>query len=540
MNRIISIALLVLLLLVWPQWGVAQFFFKALAGKSATVAGKPFQLQYVVENTGKVTRMEEPTLTGLKKVSGPNIYTAFISEKGRHMAVKNYVYTVVAMLPGRYTIPPVTCECGSKTGKSNTLYIEVEKDSEDIKIEKAASSLLGGNAEKVMNASIKIITRVDKRVAYVGEPVTVMYRLLSAIESKSAITNNPAFLGFSVQDISHLPSEAYENITINGKKYESYLLRHTKLYPLQQGTFYADEMEVQNKVTVLVEGNRQEYYNITQSTPVPIVVKPLPIKAGHDTFIGPVGHFTLSATVNKATGFRNEPVLFTLRLQGDGNTKTCLPPAIKWPPGIEAGEPSITDSILFAEGAYKNVRSFDYSCTVTDTGKHVFMPIEIPCFSTNSYTYTELRTKPVLYTCTGEKPIAKKALTFLRQNKRASFLYILLPIIIATVVVFSFLLAKKKKTQQKNKALMVQDSKPIFLLPPREQLNALDDRSFSLQYRQLLMDVAVYKNISLEQLTLQYPLLGNMAQSCVHTAYAHSLLEYNRNDMLQELERAIS
>ena len=45
---------------------------------------------------------------------------------------------------------------------------------------------------------------VDKRVCFVGEPVTAIFKLYSRLESKSDIVKNPGFYGFTVQDMINL------------------------------------------------------------------------------------------------------------------------------------------------------------------------------------------------------------------------------------------------------------------------------------------------------------------------------------------------
>ena len=45
---------------------------------------------------------------------------------------------------------------------------------------------------------------VDKKVCFVGEPVTATFKLYSRLESKSDIVKNPGFYGFTVQDMINL------------------------------------------------------------------------------------------------------------------------------------------------------------------------------------------------------------------------------------------------------------------------------------------------------------------------------------------------
>jgi hypothetical protein len=66
------------------------------------------------------------------------------------------------------------------------------------------------------NLFMKVL--VDKRVCYVGEPVTAVFKLYSRLESKSDIVKNPGFYGFTVQDMINLGDKVSVIESINGRK----------------------------------------------------------------------------------------------------------------------------------------------------------------------------------------------------------------------------------------------------------------------------------------------------------------------------------
>ena len=71
------------------------------------------------------------------------------------------------------------------------------------------------------NLFMKVL--VDKRVCFVGEPVTATFKLYSRLESKSDIVKNPGFYGFTVQDMINLDDKLTAVENINGKNFDVHI-----------------------------------------------------------------------------------------------------------------------------------------------------------------------------------------------------------------------------------------------------------------------------------------------------------------------------
>ena len=177
------------------------------------------------------------------------------------------------------------------------------------------------------NLFMKVL--VDKKVCFVGEPVTATFKLYSRLESKSDIVKNPGLYGFTVQDMISLADRLATTETINGKKFDVHVVRKVQLYPLQQGIFNIDAMEVRNKVEFsksavskkteqeIAEGvfpdneiadrsNTVVYENNMSTEPVAITVKPTPAKNKPADYNGATGNFRISALLEKNGLAKNE------------------------------------------------------------------------------------------------------------------------------------------------------------------------------------------------------------------------------------------
>ena len=251
--------------------------------------------------------------------------------------MKNIVYTLVAIRPGKFIIPGASARVGDKLIKSESVWLEVisktdaaRKGKIDTR-ESNADYFLGPDedpyAKMQRNLFMKVL--VDKRVCFVGEPVTATFKLYSRLESKSDIVKNPGFYGFTVQDMISLADRLTTTETINGKKFDVHVVRKVQLYPLQHGIFSIDAMEVRNKVEFsksavskkteqeIAEGvfpdneiadrlNTVVYENNMSTEPVAITVKPTPPKNKPAEYNGATGNFKITALLQKNLVAKNE------------------------------------------------------------------------------------------------------------------------------------------------------------------------------------------------------------------------------------------
>ena len=267
------------------------------------------------------------------------------------------------------------------------------------------------------NLFMKVL--VDKRVCFVGEPVTATFlNCIQDLESKSDIVKNPGFYGFTVQDMINLDDRLTAVENINGKNFDVHIVRKVQLYPLQPGIFSIDAMEVQNKVEFsksavskkteqeIVEGvfpdedvegkaNTIVFENNMNTKPVAITVKPTPQKNKPEEYNGATGNFTINATLEKKELAKNEEGDLIITIDGKGNFTQLAAPVIQWPDGMEGFNPIVMDSLNHDQSPLSGKRVFYYRFVSAKPGNYRFPAVSFSFFKPDSNNYRTITTQPI-------------------------------------------------------------------------------------------------------------------------------------------------
>jgi BatD DUF11 like domain len=404
----------------------AQVTFQTMVTQGPVVAGESFQVQYVISELEKADEFFAPDFNQFLYVSGPNIYEASVLSANGAQKLKNIVYTLLAIRPGKFIIPGASARVGDKLIKSESVWLEVisktdaaKKGRIDVR-ETNSDYFLGPDEdpyEKIQrNLFMKVL--VDKRACFVGEPVTATFKLYSRLESKSDIVKNPGLYGFTVQDMISLADRLATTETINGKKFDVHVVRKVQLYPLQQGVFNIDAMEVRNKVEFsksavskkteqeIAEGifshdevadrsNTVVYENNMSTEPIAITVKPTPAKSKPVDYTGATGNFRISAFLEKNWLAKNEEGDLIITISGKGNFTQLSAPVIQWPAGIEGFEPTVTDSLDHEHAPLNGKRVFRFRFVSAKPGSYVLPAVGFSFFNPDSNNYKTILTQPV-------------------------------------------------------------------------------------------------------------------------------------------------
>src|SRR5689334_24898943 len=110
--------------------------------------------------------------------------------------------------------------------------------------------------------NIFVKVTASKSTVFAGEPVLVIYKLYTSLNSHARVSKQPSFTGCSVMELSsdNEPPEA----TINGKLFHIYVIRKVQVIPLQEGTFQLGPAYVDNVVQLMREdGSDLQDYSTT-------------------------------------------------------------------------------------------------------------------------------------------------------------------------------------------------------------------------------------------------------------------------------------
>ncbi len=192
----------------------------------------------------------------------------------------------------------------------------------------------GESASQKINDNIFIRACPDRSTCYLGEQITVTWRLYTALKSTSVVSSKPSTVGCIARelqpDANHRPVKV-----IKGKTYQVFDIWKLCLTPLQPGKWPIDPLEVSNQVGYTdIDGRQCRYEGKTVSQMVLLTILPLPAKNKPVNFEGAVGEFHLHAHLTSVKLEAGEQDTLVLDVTGKGNFDNLIQPPIHLDNGI--------------------------------------------------------------------------------------------------------------------------------------------------------------------------------------------------------------
>ena len=514
---------------------------------TTVVAGKEFsrndflEVKYMVENAQSVEQIIPPAFHGFTVISGPNPQSSLIVING---AVSKSVGISFVLKPtgtGKFTIAGARAVADGRQLHSNSVVVRVTNGPSHSQSSPLPFSPFGGMdmpdegpevtedyllrpgekaTEKIRNGLL-VKLDVSKTSCYIGEPIIATYKLCSRLKSESRVTRRPSLDGFSVYDMVSPEANTQAVEKINGKQFNTHLIRKVQLYPLQDGSFVLDPTEVDNTVHFIrvdnsgsgsrssmqqlmdeymngYSGGKPEDQQITLATkPVTITVKPLPAADKPLSFDGAVGKFAIHASLDKRSVGANEIAHLKVELSGEGNLPLINAPQISWPQGIDLYDPSVKEDDDKTVSPIRGIKSFNFAFSAKHAGTVIIPPVEFSYFDAKASAYKTLHTDSVVLEVTkgsiASKPVV--ADTNARANTGAakapgfdkSKLLLPVALVVLFLGIFVIVLWGRKKDRQKatRSARAIVVTEPVKPADPFEQAKkALQEGDSPLFYKE--------------------------------------------------------
>jgi BatD DUF11 like domain len=436
--RIRKILLLLYLLLSSCLPILAQVKFSTIVNEKEVSKNDYVQVEYVVENAKAVEQLTAPAFNGFTIVSGPIQQNGMSVINGAVSKYEGLSFVLKPLRVGKAIIPGATATVEGKQVHSNSVTIlitnsastqstpnnnslfgltlpdEVPEVTEEYLLRKGESA-----ADKIKN-NLLVKLDVSKTTCYAGEPIVATYKLCSRLKSESRVTKRPSLSQFSVYDMIQPETNNPVVEKINGKLFNVHIIRKVQLYPLQDGSFELDPVELDNTVRFirtdennnknsmqqlldeymdgLTQGKLEEEHITLASKPVTITVNPLPVAGKPDSFDGAIGKFTIAASLAQPVIAANETAVLNVQLKGYGNLPLINAPQVVWPQNAEADEPAVKENIDKTVAPITGSKLFQYSFTVKQPGKIIIPAIEFSYFDPKANAYKTIKTDSIAVT----------------------------------------------------------------------------------------------------------------------------------------------
>lgn len=277
----------------------------------------------------------------------------------------------------------------------------------------------GESVSEKIRKKLFLRLEVDRTTAYVGQPISAAYKLYTCLNSESRVIRRPSFSGFSVIEAGEKEPDKPLDVLIEGKEFQVYTLRKVQLYPLREGRFLLESIEVDNTIKFLRSdrlregGSMDEMIRlldadnrlpddhwvseklILSTEPLAVEIRPLPELSDNRYFKGAVGRFSLRTAVSPDTLQAGQSGIFTMIIEGSGNIPVMGIPDVEWPAGVEHFEPEITEDHDLRHSAKSSRKVIKYPFSISDTGRCIFVPVMMSVFDPEAGSYYMIRSDSV-------------------------------------------------------------------------------------------------------------------------------------------------
>lgn len=399
-------SLLILLFILCSSLSVAQKFY-ASVNENRITDNERLQVTFTFEgkDINNLKNFTPPAFKDFRIFSGPNQSTSMQIINGVVSASLSYSFILMPNTTGSFQIGSAAIDYDGQTFRTDPLSVNVIKGSAKPKDDNKQSV---PDEEIAKNLFIRAV--VDKNKVYVGEQVTVTYKLYTRlnIASQMSISKLPQYKGFWAEEIETSPNISFKTEILDGKQFSVGILKRAALFPTETGKLEVTPFELNVPVRVQKKRNPNNLWDdffgdpfgrgetidyLAKSNTTRIEVLSLPDNGKPESFKGAVGNFDFNAFLDKNETITNEPISLKLRISGRGNIKLLEMPSIELPTGFEKYDPKINEQINRSV-TISGVKEAEYLFVPRIAGTREIKPIEFTFFDPAKKSYTTLKSQP--------------------------------------------------------------------------------------------------------------------------------------------------
>ena len=361
-------------------------------------------------------------------ISGPSQQTSMQWINGSVTNSKTISWTLAPKKTGKIKIPSLDVRIGVKAYKTNQIILQVV-----------------GSNKKQSNRDVFITSEIDKEEVYLGEQITLTFKLYKKVEISVEPFEIPEFSGFWSEEL-YRPNQIKidKKIDLNGVRYEVGTLYKVALFPISGGEYVIESLTM--KVQIQKKRSRRNrdpffdpFFNsfftetetkILRSPERKIEIKnfPDPRPSG---FSGAVGNFKIETFIDRDSTMVNEAITFKVSISGTGNLGLFTIPKFKFSDKLDQFPPKETFEKNNFRDALSGVMSWEYILVPRISGKISIPPIAMSYFdpsiqewkriSSNSTTIPVSKNNNLVFDDSGlskkEIELLKKDISYIQTSK---------------------------------------------------------------------------------------------------------------------------
>jgi hypothetical protein len=271
----------------------------------------------------------------------------------------------------------------------------------------------GGRGERPREKPwVDLLVTADKSTAVVGEEVTLTVDLVTTADVQGLEwLEPPKFPGAWAEDLERPERPSGRREVVDGRPVVRFTLLKKLVSGLAPGTVTVPPMKIRTSVRTAGDPNGDPFGFFYRPQPVEIASRPLALRIlpvpGAKSWSGPVGHFDLTARLDKAAVAVGEAATLRVRLSGPGGLRTATDP-----PKVSVANAKIYPPTTKTEPARSGKPGsveWDYVVVPSAPGELTIPPIEVPTYDTVERKLVTKTTAPLKLVATGSAAPAAPA-----------------------------------------------------------------------------------------------------------------------------------
>lgn len=388
----------------------------ATVSKKKIAVNENISLEIVVNDD--MEKFIPPVLSDFNVLAGPNQFSSMsynnINGRSRMERKTTISYILQPLREGEAVIGPaiviVEGKEHSTAGISISVGPAIEGQNNASSQASASSSMLNTPSNAAEN--IHLVATVSNSRPYIGEPVTITYRLYYRVNIGQTYLNSmPKFDGFWTQAYqeSDIPRNEGQRDYYKDELYNVVTFYKTLLIPQKAGTFKISPLSV-NMIAEVGTGQYdwwgEEITRASQlsinSNSLSINVRELPSAGRPADFNGAVGQYTLESTLSPSDVSAGASSTYTIKLKGEGNIPLLETPHVEFPQEIESYDPQVNKESRLGSSTMSGGIDIQYILIPRLKGSYAIPSVNFSYFNPKTGKYTTLKSGEKTLNVTGD------------------------------------------------------------------------------------------------------------------------------------------
>jgi len=339
------------------------------------------------------------TVWGPQKGSSTSI--RMVNGKTTRSSQTSYTYILQARRTGTFTLPSATATIKGSTITSRPVSIQVvdngSRPAQSDSQEEDSASQNRSSRQSNSEADIFMRLTLSRSSVVVGEPVTAtlkIYHRTNLVGFENA--KFPSFNGFWSQEVESPSNIDFQREQVDGKMYNSAVLRRWVIIPQKAGDQTIDPAEIvclvnqqrrRSTGSIFDDFFENDYVTTRQRvyTGSPTLhVSALPAGAPA-SFGGGVGNYTVQARLSKDSLKAHDAASLLVTVSGKGNIALLEAPKVNFPPDFEVYD--VRTTVNADKSGTSGSKTFEYPFIPRSPGDFTISPMKYGYYDVSARRY---------------------------------------------------------------------------------------------------------------------------------------------------------